>query len=221
MIRAVIFDRDGTLLDFSGMFLAFVDDLHLRQGLSVPNDRDHVLSLGYWHSIQAGRKIGDILVMDHLDHIPRSYMERAQFFPGTSDAIRSLSDAGMRLAIASAWVATDQTKHLLARERVADCFASVLTRDDLEAEPTAGPSGSLEVKLALVKRCLKELDFDPREVAIVGDAPVDIQAGKALAMRTIAVRTGNFSFLGHQLAALAPDHVVGSVAELNASEHLI
>ncbi|CAN7621134.1 HAD hydrolase-like protein [Pararhizobium sp. LjRoot235] len=221
MIRAVIFDRDGTLLDFSGMFLAFVDDLHVRQGLSVPSDRDHVLSLDYWHSIQEGRKIGDILVMDHLDHIPQSYMDRAQFFPGTSDAIRSLSDAGMRLAIASAWVATDQTKHLLARERIADCFASVLTRDDLEAEAIAGTSSSLEVKLALVQRSLKELDLDPWEVAIVGDAPVDIQAGKALSMRTIAVRTGNFRFLGHHLEVLAPDHVVDSVAELNASQHLI
>ncbi|MFW8587825.1 HAD family hydrolase [Rhizobium beringeri] len=71
-----------------------------------------------------------------------------------------------------------------------------------------------------MQRSLKELEMDPREVAIVGDAPIDIQAGKALAMRTIAVRTGNFRFLGHHLEALAPDHVVASVAELSASEHL-
>jgi phosphoglycolate phosphatase-like HAD superfamily hydrolase len=147
-------------------------------------------------------------------------MEQAQFFPGTTDVIRTLSNGGRRLAIASAWVATDQTKCLLVREQVADCFVSVLTRDDLGAEAVACTPSSLEVKLALVQRSLKELEMDPREVAIVGDAPIDIQAGKALAMRTIAVRTGNFRFLGNHLEALAPDHVVASVAELRASEHL-
>lgn len=219
MIKAIIFDRDGTLVDFSDMFLTFVDDLHKRQGLPVPSNREWVLSLDYWHRIEDGLMIGDVVVKERLDEIPRLHMANASLYPGTAQMVRALQQSGFLLTLASSWVATEETKQLLQREGVADCFQSVLTRDDLAAEPTSAASGPFEIKAAVVERTLAFLGLDPEEVAIVGDAPPDIAVGKTRGMRTIAVRTGNFKFLGQHLEGLAPDHIVSTAADLDPHVH--
>ena len=52
-MKAVIFDRDGTLLDFRDMYVRFMQDLHAAQALDAP-DADSLLRYEVWESIMCG-----------------------------------------------------------------------------------------------------------------------------------------------------------------------
>jgi phosphoglycolate phosphatase-like HAD superfamily hydrolase len=54
-----------------------------------------------------------------------------------------------------------------------------------------------------------------RELAVIGDAPRDIETGKAFGARTVAVATGNHAV--DDLAACVPDAVLPNLADRNAA----
>lgn len=60
---------------------------------------------------------------------------------------------------------------------------------------------------------------DSQKVVVIGDTPHDINAGKAIGARTIAVETGPFDFT--QLHAHQPDLVVKDFSEVEAIEHFL
>lgn len=65
---------------------------------------------------------------------------------------------------------------------------------------------------APVRVALERLGADPADACYVGDAPFDLQAGRAAGVTTIAVPWGFFS--REALAAEGPDVIVESVADL-------
>ncbi len=60
-----------------------------------------------------------------------------------------------------------------------------------------------------------ELDAGSLQVATVGDAPSDIQAGKAIGAKTISVATSSFTM--DELAEYAPDVLLNSFANVQAA----
>jgi phosphoglycolate phosphatase len=63
-----------------------------------------------------------------------------------------------------------------------------------------------------LKRALDQLEVEALEAVMVGDGPIDITAGKALGLRTIAVLTGGSG--QETLQATKPDLILASVADL-------
>lgn len=59
-----------------------------------------------------------------------------------------------------------------------------------------------------------EIDFAPERTFVIGDTPHDIECGKVIGARTIAVATGNFTV--EQLAAHAPTAVFADFADTAA-----
>ncbi|MBI2512965.1 MAG: HAD family hydrolase [Opitutae bacterium] len=59
-----------------------------------------------------------------------------------------------------------------------------------------------------------EIDFRPERTFVIGDTPHDIECGKVIGARTIAVATGNFTV--EQLAAHAPTAVFADFADTTA-----
>ena len=57
-----------------------------------------------------------------------------------------------------------------------------------------------------------QLDIPAQQAVMVGDGPIDISAGKALGLRTIAVLTGGDR--RELLLASQPDLILDSVADL-------
>ncbi|MFZ9683480.1 MAG: HAD family hydrolase [Cephaloticoccus sp.] len=58
------------------------------------------------------------------------------------------------------------------------------------------------------------VDFTPDRTWIIGDTPHDIECGKVIGARTLAVATGNFSRV--ELAAHHPDAVFDNLADVDA-----
>ncbi|MFJ6701073.1 HAD family hydrolase [Streptomyces sp. NPDC091272] len=193
-------DRDGTLVDYAGMFLRFIHELHREEGLSAPS-RDELLGAAYWEAIVSGElHLGRVRVRDRVDEVVRRHMPYSGLFPGVPAALSALAAQGVRLALVSAWVATDSTTTLLERHGVRQHFTSVLTRDDL-----AGHESGLDdvaAKAALSRRALAAMGHEAADrLYVVGDSPADMRLGRLLEAVVVGVRTGN----GPRLPTTGPD----------------
>ncbi|MDQ7089760.1 MAG: HAD hydrolase-like protein [Methylococcales bacterium] len=215
-IKAIIFDRYGTLVDFSDMFLCFIHDIYSQQNI-LPDTDAVILSYEFWHQIiSEDLHIGEIRVCDHLNEIPLKYIpEHGKFYQGIEQTIHNFHNKGLKMTIVSGRVGTEATEILLKRLGVFECFECVLTQDDLEESHFAHQKpGSATIKTQLQKQAINHLNLPLESILVVGDAPDDIESGQALKLKTIAVMTGNGQKLHKKIRALNPNWIVDSVAEL-------
>jgi phosphoglycolate phosphatase len=210
----VVLDRDGTLLDFYDMFHRFVVDLHDDAGVPPPA-RAEILSHAYWTSITSGALyIGQVRVRDRVHEVIRQYMPLGTLYEGTARTLTALRDAGTRLLLVSSWIGTEQTWELLRRHRVAECFDTVMTRDDLPGVPD--DTLDTEVKEALARRALSLVGHGGGDrLFVVGDTPADVTLGRRLNATVVGVRTGNGGMLP-SAPPDGPDVLLSSAAELGS-----
>lgn len=216
-LQAIIFDRDGTLLDFSDMFLTFILDIHKSEGI-IPPTTEIILGLEYWQEIISGELIiGSVTVREHIDTIPRNYMKLGKFYPGVAETLQTLQQRGLKMTILSGWVGTESTQNLLIQKGLYEYFSLIMTCDDLEKLKVTNnlSSGYLSAKKQLLQQTLSFLAIEPENVLVVGDSPEDIEAGKYYNTKTVAVLTGNGHRLQDKIAALQPDQILSSVADLS------
>lgn len=211
----IIFDRDGTILDFSEMFYQFISQIFNSEGLEVP-DRSTILSLQFWLEITRNNlRIGRVLVRDYVDDVPRKFMQFGHTYPGVSEALRKLHLAGVRMGIVSGWVGTKPTETWLESVGLINAFPCVLTVDDLQGDQWDYlHTGYLNAKIALFDIAVRKLSTSVVDSWIVGDSPEDIAAANKLGVKAIAVMTGNGQRLCDQIAKLKPHWIIDSAAEI-------
>ncbi len=215
-MKAIIFDRDGTLLDFSDMFLRFIHDIYEQQNVSPESD-ETILSYAFWDQIVSQEMcIGKIRIRDHLDNIPNKYMHLGKLYPGVAEAVLKLREMGLQMAIVSGWVGTSSTHALIERKGLSGCFDCILTQDDMNGSRLANANnpGSSSVKIWLQEQAMSYLGTRSDEVLVVRDAPDDVMTANHLNLKSVAVMTGNGQKLHSAIAELEPDWIVESVANL-------
>lgn len=188
MIKGILFDNDGTLVDTHAIILASMrHSTRTVLGKIIP---DEVLL----------RKVGQPLAVQMQDftddpdlqvEILRVYREHnhaihddaVKAFPGVAEGLECLAKSGYALGVvtskmhALAWRGLEITglaPYLSCCIGVDDC-----QRFKPEAEP--------------ILRGAEALGLNPEECLYVGDAPFDIQAGKAAHTQTGAALWGMFS----------------------------
>jgi HAD superfamily hydrolase (TIGR01509 family) len=117
----------------------------------------------------------------------------ARAFDGINALLEGLKSDGLKLGLMTGKGrrAADITLRALGWQST---FAFVVTGDDI-SQPKPSPEGILRVA--------RELQADPARCAYVGDLPVDIQAGRAAGMATIAA--GWAAFDDNALRDAEPD----------------
>lgn len=142
----------------------------------------------------------------YLDVYQRRHAELVTLFDGVGDVIRRAGEAGVRLGIITG--KSRRTAIITLRELgVLDRFPVLYGGGDVE-RPKPDPQ-------ALVA-ALADLGRTPGEPAVmVGDSAMDIAAGKAAGLDTIAVRWGSPD--AEEVDALSPDYVVSTADELRAA----
>jgi phosphoglycolate phosphatase-like HAD superfamily hydrolase len=219
MATTIIFDRDGTLVDYADMFHRFVVDLYDQQQVAAP-PREAILTIEFWERI-ASRElhIGDVRVQDRIDDVIRTYMTKhGTLYDGVRDVLISLKESGARMAIVSGWVGTEETFAFFEENGLTGVFETILTLDDI-GEQAAGKIHSehyLSDKLRLMEMAVERLDCQQDRFLLVGDSPEDIIAGKRFDAETVAVKTGNGSRLLSTIMELEPDWILDSAADLQS-----
>jgi HAD superfamily hydrolase (TIGR01509 family) len=191
MIKAVLFDVDGTLIDSNDLHAAAWRETFLKFGVDLPHDVIHG---------QIG-KGGDNLIPALLppdlvearqeeietyrsDLFKRDYLPRVVPFPGVRDLFERLRADGKRIVLASSAKAEEVRFHVgvIGAE---DLVEATTSADEVEhSKPDPDIFAAALAKVAPLR---------PDEVLVVGDSPYDMEAAAKLDIRTVGFLSGGFS----------------------------
>ena len=214
-VDAVIFDLDGTLIDSAPIYYALIDVVFSRLGIP-PVPKNILLQ-----AMKNGEFEWELVLPDAMknrkaqlvekargiiDEIaPSMFHDQVKLIPGTSDALQEIAARGLKLALVTSTLRAYMAIKLvpLAEAGVADVFEVVITADDVQnKKPHAEP----------LVMCSDKLGLDPGNCVYVGDTRVDIKAGKAAGMQTVAVLTGFDDY--EALEREKPDAIIESASDM-------
>lgn len=204
-IKAVIFDVDGTLVDTSDFIFEAYE--HSLAKHATPRNRRDIAS-------QIGKKLEDCYAFlapngDHerLIETHRIFQEEniglVKAFEYCVAILRTLQSQGLRLALY-----TSRTKHVeesLETVGIDPNLFEVILNGAMVKKGKPDPEG--------VEIILEKMQLQPGEVAMVGDAAVDILLGKNAGLAQTVGITHGFGTRG-ELEAAKPDGIIDSLQEL-------
>ncbi|HEX7997249.1 MAG TPA: HAD family hydrolase [Pyrinomonadaceae bacterium] len=190
MIKAVIFDIDGTLVDSVDLHAQAWKETFKHYGKDIPYEQVR-------HQIGKG---GDQLMpvffsQDELDEFgeemeeyrgkiyKRDYLRRVRAFPQVRELFLKIKTDGKRLALASS-----------AKEDELAAYKKLAQIEDLvEEETSADDAEKSKPHPDIFEAALEQLGgLAPEEVIVVGDTPYDAEAARKIRLRTIGVLCGGF-----------------------------
>ncbi len=187
-IRAVVFDFDGTLavlnIDFSQM-RAQVDRLMKDFGIGEEPLKERYL-------LEIIDEVFELLAKRDLSDAERFYQEAHQILheiemaaagegkliPGTERVLKNLKEKGIKVGIVTRNCEDAVRKVFPHIDEFCDVFIS---RNSVKKVKPHPDHPTLVMKI---------LDVSGEEAMMIGDHPIDIQAGKSVGMKTIGVLTG-------------------------------
>lgn len=192
MLKAAIFDIDGTLIDsvdfhaeawLRAFHIFGHHDIQFEQVRSqIGKGGDQLLPV--FLSKEEIKKIGKQLEDYRADLFRREYLPRVQPFPKVRDLFLRLKHDGYRLALAS----SSNKQDLEAYKRIADID------DLLEADTSADDAEKSKPSPDIFAAALQRLgQVQPAEAVVIGDTPYDAQAARKLGIpQIIGVLCGGF-----------------------------
>ncbi len=191
MLRAVIFDIDGTLVDSVDLHARAWQQAFRHFGREVPYPRirqqigrgsDQIIPM--FLSPEEAKQVGDKLDQYRGELFKREYLPQVRGFPGVRELFQRLHRDGVRIALAS----SAKEDELAAYKRAAgieDLVETATASEDVEHTKPAPD---------VFQAALEKLgNPDPRSVLVVGDSPYDGEAAARAGLRTIGLLSGGFT----------------------------
>ncbi len=208
LIRGIIFDFDGTLID---SYEAIAESLNsVRSSFSLPalpmNEVKEMVGHGLERLIE--KAVGPQRVDEGVRLFRQTYAglceRKTTILPLVKDTLEQLEQRGYRMAIASnkpSYFARDILKAL----EMEHLFAEVLGPNDVD-RPKPDPE--------MLEIIMMRLGLAPDEVVYVGDMLLDIQVGQRAGVAVYAIPTG--SATRQALLAGRPDRILHRFSDLLA-----
>lgn len=208
MIRAVIFDFDGTLADTAMGIVSTMYQTFRELELPLPSEaaiRD-TIGLPLAQAMQILQDLdaehGEAAASVYRRLFPSVGIHLVTFFPGVHDVLKALNSKGIRVAIATSR-GTPSLVEILANNHASDLVETFVTSsDNLPPKPSPG----------LVLALLERMGLDSGEVLVVGDTTFDIEMGNSAGCRTCAVTYGNHS--REKLMTASPTYIIDAFPQL-------
>jgi len=211
-VLAVLFDVDGTLIDSNDFHARAWHDAMVHFGADVTltsvraqigKGADNLMPALLTPDFIAEH--GDAVESYRGDLFARDYLDRIRPFAGVRALFERIASAGIRISLASSGT-EEEVAHHLELIGCADLVGSTTSKDDAEhSKPNPD----------IFRAALEKLvDVSPDDAVVVGDSPYDMQAAKAIALRTIGFRSGGFD--DATLIAAGADDLFDGPADLLA-----
>ncbi|MCY2960116.1 MAG: HAD-IA family hydrolase [Planctomycetota bacterium] len=210
MIQTALFDLDGTLIDSIELIrLSYEHTLRVHFDRELAQE-DWLTGLGRplrWQFAQYTRDPSEVeaMIATYRAYNLAHHDAMVTAFPGAVEAVRSLKERGVALAIVTSKLNAGARRGL-ACAGFGDLFDVIVGADDVDVhKPDPAP----------VRAALARLGREPGTAVMVGDSPHDLASGRAAGTRTAAVAWGPFERAELELAS--PDHwldVPAAIADL-------
>jgi HAD superfamily hydrolase (TIGR01509 family) len=213
-LKGVIFDLDETLIDSLEVYTEALNQGTRILGLK-PVEKQEVAYL-----LDRGLRLGEILAslfpQNFTEEVPRRQcqeeirrwylqtgIEKVELKPGVKPVLQALKGMGFKIGIVTGRMTQKENKWLeLQKLGIAEFIGSLVTAS--EAAPKPAPDGLI--------KCLHELGLSPGECIFIGDSRVDVMAGKAAGLKTVALHGGISD--RNSLAELKPDYILPDLDSL-------
>lgn len=204
MIRAILFDIDGTLLDTTELLYQAFEHSIKSQGL-VPPTRDEmskVIGVSLEKCYLAFASSGDNALFCKIhNQFQLENPQLAKSFPNTIKVLKKLKELGVRsVGITNRWAST--AKVSAERTGILEYLEFINYRDGFE---------KIKPDPDMLVDAINKLGVKKDEVLMVGDTAIDIEAAKAADMESVGVTYG---FLGEEIKDLNPDFIIDDLDEL-------
>jgi HAD superfamily hydrolase (TIGR01549 family) len=190
MIKAVVFDIDGTLVDSVDLHAQAWKETFKQYGKDIPYQQvRHQIGKGsdqllpVFFSQEELDEFGEEMEEYRSKIFKRDYLPRVRAFPEVRELFLKIKGDGKRIALASS-----------AKEDELKTYKKIAEIEDLvEEETSADDVDKSKPHPDIFAAALKELgDVAHSEVIVVGDTPYDAEAAGKIRLRTIGVLSGGF-----------------------------
>ncbi|MEM0006855.1 MAG: HAD family hydrolase [Candidatus Bathyarchaeia archaeon] len=215
MIRAVVFDLDGTIVKFNIDFRAVraeVRSLLLKEGMPAS-----VLSIN--ESIFEMLKKMEIFMKNNgkpakkIEEVRRKALAIAEnheleaakttsLQPGVKEILKALKDMGLRVGICTV-NSQKSVDYILKKFKIGEFFDAVTTRDDVR---------NVKPNTEHLEATLKALGVNPKEALVVGDSPADMKCAKELGVIAVALPTGMSA--PKELADAGANYIITTITDI-------
>ena len=205
VVKAVVFDVDGTLLDTTEFIYQAFEHTFRRHDV-VPVSREELFvhmgtPLERVYELVAPHHDANVLSVTHRE-FQRDNPQLLRLYPGVTEMLEWLKSKGIwRAAVTSR--KQSATESLEKVGLLHGLLEIIVTGNDVK-QHKPDPEG--------IVKALAAMEMVPEQSLMVGDTPSDIEAGRnAKVAATVGVTYG---FYGKQIAASHPDYVIDSAMEL-------
>jgi len=206
MIRTVLFDLDGTIVDTNELIIntfMHVIDKHLDKSYTREQIIPHMgMTLEEQLQIFSGQEDVAHLVKEYRTYNNEHHDDLVREFPHVLEVIRSMHENGIKLGVVT-------TKIRLTAMRALELFGLkpymdvIITVEDVQhPKPHAEP----------ILTAMGQLNVDPASTLMVGDSAADLKSAHAAGVRSAGVA---WSLKGaEELQKYNPDYILNDMTDL-------
>lgn len=233
MLRAILFDFNGVLVDDEPIHLEIFQQVLAEEGISLAAEDYQARYLGFDDRAcfaavlaAAGEPATVPRLMRLIARKASYYQERIRrsgypFFPGAVELVTALSDGRRMLGVVSGAL-REEVEGALRQAGLLGRFKVLVTAEDVE-ESKPDPQGYLRALEALNSQPpLPERLLHPHEVLAVEDSPAGLAAAAAVGLATLAIahsypaaRLGEADVVVESLRDLTPERLERLYAEVS------
>jgi len=201
-VKAVLFDLDGTLVDSSEAIIKAVEKVLESRGLTC--NRDKVARM-IWLPLEnifgviapnlSEQEIWQ-LVYEYRKYYMAHHLENTIIHPSAQMVLGRLKAKGFKLGIITTKY-REPVMDVLSHFGIAELFDTVVTGYEVMRHKPAPD---------IVLEAAKRLRVDPKQCVVVGDSPLDVQAGKQAGSFTIGVASK--TYVKKQLKSTKPTAII-------------
>lgn len=202
MIKAILFDLDGTLRDTKDIIVEAYQhavEVHTGQRPSLAELQPYIHHHTEVHKGLSAHIDYDLWLETYRSRLSTAWMD-APFFEHAEAVLQELSMAGYRLAVVTS-AEYERTIEYLSYRGIDQYFEVVVAmREGFRPKPA--PDMMLEA--------LRQLDCAPEETVAIGDMITDVQAAHAARIKCIGITHGFAS--REELKGAGADEIIDSLA---------